>query len=164
MDLGLEVSPGRGPGQGWYGKRAVSLAATPPPPHHWRPPSPRHWAPPPPLSTSLRSPLSTSLRSPPLHVTEVLPLYVTEVPHSPRQWAPPLHVTEVSSPRHWGPPLHVTDVIQEKGKSPHSLAPVLSQELPERRRSQRGTAFRTPAPDFLSGLTPKAFSESGFGR
>ena len=44
-------------------------------------------------------------------------LHVTEVP--------PLHVTEV-------PALHVTDVTQGKCKSPHSLAPVPSQELPER--------------------------------
>ena len=84
-----------------------------------------------------RVPLSTSMRSPPLHVTEVPPLHVTEVP--------PLHVTEVPSlstslspslppPTH--PPTHphlrhVTDVIQGKGKSPYSLAPALSQELPE---------------------------------
>ena len=43
----------------------------------------------------------------------------------PMQQVPPLHVPEV-------PPLHVPDVTQVKGKSPYSLAPVLSQELPER--------------------------------
>ena len=81
---------------------------------------------------------------PSLHVTEVPPLHVTEVP--------PLHVSEV-------PPLHATDAIQGKGKTPHySLAPVSSQELPERCWSQRRTALGIPAPDFSSEFTPEALS------
>ena len=57
MDLCLEKSPGRRPGQGWYGMQAVAHAAGPPSPHHC---------------------------GPPLHFTEIPPLHVTEVHPTPR--------------------------------------------------------------------------------
>ena len=135
-----KVSQGFRPGQGWYERQAVALAAGPPSPHYWGPP------------------LSMSLRSPPLHVTEAPPslrhwcpppLHVTEAPptHTHTSLSPPpppqslrsLISTSLRSPLSMSlrsPPLHVTEV------PPHSTS--LRSPISMSLRSPLSTSSRSP--------------------
>ena len=147
MDLRLEKSlQAAGLGKGDIEDKMLPMQQVPP----------LHVIAVPPLHVTEVPPLHVT-EVPPLHVTNVPPHHVTEVPPLRVTEVPPLHVTEV-------PPLHDTDVIQGKGKSPYSLAPVLSQELPEQCCGQRRTALGTLAPYFSSGFTPEAFPETGYSR
>ena len=62
------------------------------------------------------------------------------------------------------PPLSTSQIDPKEQRNCYSLAPVPSQELPERGCRQQRTALGAPTPDFSSRFTPEAFSMTGYGR
>ena len=62
------------------------------------------------------------------------------------------------------PPLATSLIDPKEQRNCYSLAPVPSQELPERGCRQQRTALGAPTPDFSSRFTPEAFSMTGYGR
>ena len=62
------------------------------------------------------------------------------------------------------PPLSTSLIYPKEQQCCYSLAPVPSQELPERGYRQQRTALRAPTPYFSSRFTPEAFSMAGCGR
>ena len=61
-------------------------------------------------------------------------------------------------------PLSTSLIDPKEQRNCYSLAPVPSQELPERGCRQQRTALGAPTPDFSSRFTPEAFSMTGYGR
>ena len=60
-------------------------------------------------------------------------------------------------------PLSTSLIDTKEQRNCYSLAPVTSQELPERGCRQL-TALGAPTPDFSSRFTPEAFAMTGCGR
>ena len=61
-------------------------------------------------------------------------------------------------------PLSTSLIDPKEQRNCYSLAPVPSQELPERGCRQQRTALGAPTPDISSRFTPEAFSMTGYGR